>query len=192
MTDSDVTTEYSTTEHGLSFPSHFLPAAIITAVFIALILMIIIVLKLCNCIRQRALTRGLTRIFQRTDSEKNLQGLSQEELPVFLGKNLEGGVALRSSLECTQIDLEENNTSHQFYDDDVKEFIECARIAQSLRSASSTSSSCEHRHMGACSDEYIVYNLDHDGEVNMTVEVEMHPKELQCYCADTNFALSTV
>lgn len=194
MTDSGETTdstEYSTTEsEGNSSPSHFLPAAIITAVFIALILVIIAALKLCNYVRQRASTKGLSRIFRKTDSEQSLQGRSRKEIPVYTDKQLEEDVPASGSHGSMQIDLEQDTSTQQLYDDDVRGFIERARMVQSAGSESSAGSCDEHE--GACSDDYIVYNLDHDGRNNiMTVEVEMHPKELQCYSAK-KLALSTV
>lgn len=182
-TDINVAERNNATEfENKPFSSHILPAAIITVVFLALILIIITALKLCNCIRRRAmLTSGLSRVFNESDSEQDLQARSNnKELHVCTTKKW---FADGTSSENMQTDPEDDISVQEFQEEeDVEEFIGCARNAlgkQSLKSLSSNGLGDE-REMGARSDDCIVYNPDHDG-VHMTVEVEMHPKELQCY-----------
>ena len=170
-------------ENGI-FPSHILPAAIITVVFLFLTLTIIVALKLCGCARKKNFTRGHSRIFNRpacSESEHERKGLDDLHVCTCTQKSHDTGESANCSHETMLVDIDEV-TSYFQEDSDMGEFIECARNAHDTHCLRSMSSNCsyDHRDMGACSDEYIVYNPDHDG-VCMTVEVEMHPKELQCY-----------
>lgn len=180
------TTEY---ENG-SFPSHILPAAIITAVFLALILIIVTILKLCSYARRRT-TRGPSRIFNKSDSEQDFQkNHTDSELQVSTDK------LFKSGHENSQVDPEEDTSVQELQEGDDNtgelEFIKCARSAYDKPSWSSRSSCDDQREMGASSNDYIVYNPDCVVRC-MTVEVEMHPKELQRCCeSSSHLAVSHV
>ena len=181
------------TQSESSLSQHLLPSVITTVGFIALIVILVVVLKICGYIRRKKLiARSLERMFTSATAPQPQRRAGNEEIEEEEEDEEEGCVCVKSRASRRWGSQFCDHPCHRIH---VRRETAAAQIMENSHDGwsmvSSSSAHSLHRHLDTvAAGDYVAINPRH----KMKVEVEVHPphQQLSHYAADKDLSDSDV